>query len=444
MSTPALWIACLPTGHSPAPEPAGPWLAHYGPQPAAHDDGWVLDVSASIRLFGGRVALLQRLRREGLTHGWGRLGAAPTALAALACAHRTPANGGLHAALGPDWTARIDALPIAHLSATRPHGAVLDALGLRTLGALRGCPRHELAQRTSPALLQALDALYGTAALAVRPWQPPPRFRQTLALPAPSSDGSALAFAAQRLLVQMARWLHRRQAGVLQWRLGWVGQPTDAALHFRHRRPLRDPAQLRPLLHEALARTALSAPVDALWLETIDIAPYHAEAASLLPGRPADDALTWSAVLERLAARLGPERVQAAQLAAHWDPLQRQTWHPALAHEPRTAATGCVRARSETRSAAVPTAPADTLWEPAWRLPHPRRLALDARGRPLLQGQPLRRLLGPQRIVTGWWNMPIARDIYVAATPDGRCWWLYRVHDGAAEGPHWFLAGVYA
>jgi len=62
----------------------------------------------------------------------------------------------------------------------------------------------------------------------------------------------------------------------------------------------------------------------------------------------------------------------------------------------------------------------------------------------MLQGQPLRRLLGPQRIVTGWWNGPIARDIYVAATPDGRCWWLYRVHDGAAEGPHWFLAGVYA
>jgi protein ImuB len=444
MSLPALWIACLPTGHSPAPEPAGPWLAHYGPQPAAHGDGWVLDVSASIRLFGGRVALLQRLRREGLAHGWGRLGAAPTALAALACAHHTPADGGLYTALGTDWTARIDALPIAHLSAARPHGAVLDALGLRTLGALRGCPRHELARRTSPALLQALDALYGTAALAARPWQPPPRFHQTLALPAPSSDSGALAFAAQRLLVQMARWLHRRQAGVLRWRLGWAGQPADTALHFRHRRPLRDPAQLRPLLHEALAHTTLDAPVEALWLETIDIAPYHAEAASLLPGRPADGALTWSAMLERLSARLGPERVQTVQLSAHWDPLQRQTWRPALAHEPPTAATGRTRPHADARSMAVLTTPADALWEPAWRLPHPRRLALDARGHPLLQGQPLRRLLGPQRIATGWWSGPVARDVYVAAMPDGRCGWLHRVRDGSAEGSHWLLAGVYA
>ena len=444
MSPPALWIACLPTGHSPAPEPAGPWLARYGPQPAAHDEGWVLEVSTSARLFGGREALLQRLRRDGLAHGWGRLGAAPTALAALACARHTPAHGGLHTALGPNWMARIDALPIAHLSAARPHGAVLDALGLRTLGALRGCPRDELARRTSPALLRALDALYGTAALAVRPWQPPPRFRQTLALPAPSSDSGALTFAAQRLLAQMARWLHRRQAGVLQWRLGWAGQPADAALHFRHRRPLRDPAQLRPLLHDALARTTLDAPVEALWIETIDIAPYHAEAASLLPGHPADDALTWSAVLERLSARLGPERVQTVQMAAHGDPLQRQTWRPALAPEPPTAAAGRTRPRTDARSAAAPTTPADALWEPAWRLPHPRRLALDTRGRPLLQGQPLHHLLGPQRIATGWWNGPVARDVYVAATPDGCCWWLHRVRHGTTEAPDWVLAGVYA
>lgn len=429
-----LWIACLPTCGSSPPEPAGPWLARYGPHPAPHEDGWLLEVSASQRLFGGRTALLRRLRREGRALGWGRLGAAPTALAALAFARDTPAAGGDGWALGPDWTSRLDALPIDHLGPARPHRSVLDALGLRTLGALRRCPREGLARRTTPDLPNALDALYGRAPLALPGGQAPERFCQTLELPAPTADTGALAFAAQRLLGRLAAWLQPRQAGVLHWRLGWQGPPA-AALDFRHRRPMRDATLLRQLLQDALAHTRLDAAVEGLWLETVHIAPWCPAPVGLLPGRPAGDALSWEALLERLSARLGAPRVQVVRPIGHWDPSQRQQWRPA---------GGEARQRSDDPSAAG-AFPLASLWEPPWWLPQARRLETGPEGRPLLDGHPLRRLLGPQRIATGWWDTPVTLEVCVAATADGRCWWLHRPRGTSEpESAAWRLAGVYA
>ena len=439
----ALWIACLPAYGSSTPEPAGPWLARYGPQPVLHEDGWLLELSASQRLFGGRAALLRRLRHEGAALGWGRLGAAPTALAALAVARATPAAGGFGHALGPDWSARLDALPASHLGPARPHRPVLDALGLRTLGDLRRCPRAGLARRTAPGLLQALDALYGQAPLALPGWQAPERFHQTLALPAPSAETAALAFAGQRLLGQLTAWLQQRQAGVLHWRLGWQGRPAATALDFRHRRPTRDTRLLRSQLHDALARTRLDAAVDGLWLETVHVVPWSPASATLLPDRPADDALSWEALLERLSARLGPARVQTVQRAAHWDPARRQRWRAAL-----QAPLDTEGRRGSDHAAAAPAlalAAMTTLWEPPWWLPQPRRLDTGPDGHPRLKGQRLRRVLGPQRIATGWWDTPVAWEMGVATSADGRCWWLHRhAQPGPTSPGEWRLAGVYA
>jgi len=392
----------------------------------------VLDISASQRLFGGRAALLKRLQQEGHARGWPRLGVSGTALGALAQARLSAARSNDQGTSEPDTNAPLDGLPLECLSASHPHRTVLNALGLRTLGDLRRCPRDGLARRTSPALLQALDQLYGKAPLILPGWQQPPRFQTSIELPAPTTDAGALAFATQRLLSRLVEWLRRHHQGVLHWQIAWPTPGATKSLEFRHRQPVQDGTLLLRLVQEALPRTVLATPVEELSLITVETAVWSPAQPGLLPGQSDSDALPWSALLERLSARLGERQVLAVQRRPDWDPAHRQQWRPALASADYTAAptaTGALAA----------------LWEPPWRLPQPRPLACGLGGAPMLDGQPVRRRLGPQRIATRWWDTPVIHEMCVVTTRDGRCWWLDRERDAASGRPSgWRLAGVYA
>jgi protein ImuB len=90
---------------------------------------------------------------------------------------------------------------------------------------------------------------------------------------------------------------------------------------------------------------------------------------------------------------------------------------------------------------------------PTWLLKEP--LALHMRGnRPHYQG-PLRLLVGPQRLETGWWldesgqgDAPAAglavRDYFIAHSAQAGLLWIYRQRLGASNAPQWFLQGLYA
>ncbi|TSE26183.1 hypothetical protein Tsedi_00998 [Tepidimonas sediminis] len=414
----ALWVACLPSRPQPAPVAAA--LAAFAPTVATLEDGWVAELTRTQRLFGGRGALLRRLLERLRALGWARLGAAPTPLAALALARSTPAAGGLRHALPPRWPAALDALPAATLGAAARHATTLQALGLRTLGALRALAA-ELAPRTEPALPLALRQCYGEAALPLVPWQPPAAWQRTLELPAPATDASALAFAAQRLLGDLLAWLRTRQLGVLRWALDWSDH--EPGLLLTHREPVQDGARLQRLLHERLARLTLPRAVQRLTLRTLLLAPWQPTADSLLAGAGAApaSAVGWDAVLERLTARLGPARVRRPGLYAVWHPHQASVWEPA----------------ADTVVAAAPELAPDAAWQPPWWLPQARPLATDARGRPLHDGRPLRRLHGPLRLRHS--ADGTAQRACIALDPHGQPWWLEH-----SAGGRWLAVGVYA
>lgn len=416
-----LWIACLPS--RPQPHPVAAALATFAPTVAALEDGWVADLTRTQRLFGGRTALLQRLRTRVIPLGWERLGAAPTPLAALALARSTPADGGVRHALPPRWPAALDALPIETLWAARAHAQTLQALGLRTLGALRAVG-DGLALRTDPGLPRSLRQCYGEEPLALAAWQAPPAWHGEQALPGPTTEADALTFAAQRLLQTMQAWLQARQLGVLRWALGWPGQ--EQAIVIAQREPVQDAARLLRLLRERLARLTLPAPVEAVRLHTLQLAPWRPACASLLHGRSnaADGDPSWPAVLERLAARLGPQRVQRAQLAASWQVRAASRWQAADAEDdPATGNT-------------TPPPP-DAAWQPPWWLPDGRALATDARGHPLLHGRPLRCLHGPLQRRDDERGASLQACLVLDA--QGWPWWIERT----GRGP-WHLHGLYA
>ena len=422
MPPPPLWIACLPSQPAPARlEPPAALLAAHAPAVAALEDAWVADVSTTLRLMGGRAALLRRLWPALRAAGWTRVGVAPTALAALAVARTTPADGGWRALAPHTWTDELDTLPVALLGAAQPHLTTLHALGLRTLGALRQQEAAALAARTSPDLVQALRQCYALAPTALPLWQPPPVFEATLELPAPTADATALTFAAQRLLHQLQAWLQRQRLGVLRWALGWPPHALDA-LVLQHPTPVQDIVRLQRLLHERLARLPLAQPVQQLSLRTLQVTTHHAPHDDWLRSAPTTGAAGWDEVLERLQARLGPARVHGLALRATWTPHARQ--------QPRA---------PDASAAPTPPLPPDSAWLPPWWLPAPQPLACDGSGRPLHRCQPLRCLLGPLRLRAPSGATQLG---YIATDGCSRVLWITR--DDADGARRWRLRGVYA
>jgi len=414
-----------------------------------------MEVRASQRLFGGASALHQRVVQGAAAWGCLQWGRAPTALAALARARHGTTSGSIS----------LDQLPLHTLSATRLHQATLSRLGCKTLGDVRRLPRDGLSRRFGAPLLLALDQAHGLQPETFD-WLPlPERFDMRLELPGRVDTTAALVFAARRLLQPLCAWLAGRHAGVraltLRWQLD-VRRRDDAQpgeLLVRLSDATRDLERLHRLLGEHLARTLLRGPVGELSLHADDIEPLAIDSISLFQeqgpgGQPGGlsaqaDALAspdaqrrqreaLSTLLDRLSARLGPERVTQARVLADHRPERTQRWTPAvlmLGTSPRPA----------------PLPPIADHPQPCWLLPAPRPLALHDDGplslaeRPVYQG-PLRLLAGPHRVEAGWWDdLTVARDYYIAHSEQAGLLWVFRErHAPGARRSAWFLHGFFA
>ncbi|MFT3777291.1 MAG: hypothetical protein QM772_03250 [Ottowia sp.] len=314
----------IPAADAPAPEALAWWALRFTPHVAWVDEALLLEVSGTLRLWGGRRALLQRIHESNPLPVPASQAQAATSLIALARL-RTPG------------AARAEDMPLHALSAARPHLPLLAQLGCRTWGEAMALPRAGLARRCGPALGQALDRAFGRAPDAY-PWATlPERFVQPLELPTRVDDAPALLWAANRLLTNLQLWLQARQLSVLAIELRWRldvrrlnGRelPPTQSLVLRTAQPVQRMAHLRRLLAERLARTAMLAPAVALRLRALHTAPWRAESHSLLPDEQRQgEAL--HVFIERVGARLGAGQVLAAEPRADHRPECRQVWRPA-------------------------------------------------------------------------------------------------------------------
>lgn len=411
------------------------WALQFSPRVALIDEAVLVELRASLKLFGGLVALQERLRAGASELGVSAIAWAPTCLAALAFS-----RAGVEDAGKQPLDAALDALPLATLSATAPHRETLGQLGCRTLGDLRRLPRGGLGRRFGKSLLEALDVAYGLRPHACTWVTLPERFQARLELAARVELAPALLFGARRLLLQMTGWLAARHAGTTVFTLRWAHDALRAreageggALTIRTAEPTRDVDHLCRLLGEHLARVALAAPVDELELAAGDVQPLALASMSLLP-HAVQEAESLHLTLERLAARLGPQRVQRPVLAEDHRLEWMQHWQPATQPLPRQVARGT------------------DLPQPTFILDPPLRLAMQG-ARPLYQG-PLTLLAGPQRIEGGWWhrvtgaagqrNLQAQRDYWVARSAHAGLLWIYQERLANEEHAGWYLHGTFA
>lgn len=405
-------------------------LSRYTPQVVLQPDGVLLEVAASLRLFGGHRALLREVRATLRSCGaHARLAAAPSATGATLLAR---AGRPARALAAPRLQRLLDALPLpatlAVLQQPPRLAELLQAVGATRLADVRRLPRAGLKKRGAATLLQALDRAYAEAPDPQAWFEPPPQFALGLELAHRADDAGQLVFAAQRLVQALAGWLTARWLAAsrlvlkLRHERGRRSAP-DGTLVVELGAPSRDAAQITLLLRERLQRHALAAPVYALELVLDEAVCSAGTAGQLLPD-PAQQAQEFQALLDRLASRLGAERVQ--RLALHDD------------HRPERASVAlpatAPAAASAPWNAAAP--------RPAWLLPAPIKL-VERDGHPV-HGSPLALLSKAERIESGWFDGGlVCRDYHVAEGADHRLRWIFRAREPGGEMA-WYLHGLFA
>lgn len=417
----------------------------------------LVDIHASLRLFGGLRALLRRADALVAACGlpqrcWG-LAATPLAARLLA---RTPASawpGGARRRCATLASTRrlIARLPLGQLAeqGVAPEqqaggtDAMLIALGLRRIDELRRLPRPGLRRRGAGPWLDALDRAWGDRPDPRELHQPPETFSLRLELPGRADGVAPIEAAAEPLLQALCGWLHRRWQAAQGLRLSLHHEYSqrrhlpDLTLDLDLARPSRDAQHLRTLLREHLQRLELAAPVDAIGLSLLRSVADHGQPVALWADARTQ-ALAHGSLVDRLQARLGRGRVRRLQLQADARPEKADRWVDAdEVDTPRRGAGG----RATTSTSAPFTAPSTAHPAPArptWLLPEPEPLA-EQHDRPLHQGRPLRLLTRAERIETGWHDGALVRrDYHVALADDGRLCWIYR-----EPGARWFLHGLF-
>ncbi len=400
-------------------------------------DGIVMDVRGAAHLFGGEVALLRdigtRFRMQGLG---ARLALAPTRGAAQMLARYGVAGTicdaqGVETALAP--------LPVAALRIGADTVRLLDRLGLKTLGALADVPRVSLMRRfgqlaaaRNPLVL--LDRATGRAADPVsapaegRRWLARARLSEPVIDPVPHLAGLAEDLCAQLAKAEQGARLLR----LTIYRVDGEWRSRDVATASAS----REAAHMLRLLTGKLEGIDPGFGFDLLTLEARRVEPLALHQDHLDGRRDAGHDV--AALLDRLTAKLGPEKISWSAWVQSHLPERVERRVAALSHSPE-APPVLLRARplrlldpaeEITVLYAVPEGPPARF---RWR----RVAYLTARHE------------GPERIAPEWWrDRPGTRlrDYYKVEVGDGRRFWIYRegiLGDRRGGDPRWFLHGVF-
>lgn len=420
-STTTAWAMCPnlatfardPCAERRALERLAGWAAQFSPRLVLEDEGVVLEIGASLRLFRGLPALLDRISAGFGDFGYRKaIGIAPTPLAALwraRAGRETPviAPGRVAGALASL------SLDVMRLDSGLRHA--LEVLGVRRIADLMRLPRAGLVRRYGPMLLDRLDRALGRSPDPRPAWRPGPAFAGSVDLPFESELLSLLELALRRLTAELAGFA---RAGDISVRRFWLVLETGRGaveVTLDCHVPLRDAARILSLAMTRLETIEMPAPVRQISLWAEDFAEHVPERELIATDASRGEAL--ALLLGRIAARVGNEAVVHLGLFPDHRP-ERATW-PAVPD--RRVVDGPVRVD----------------W-PLLLLARPRRLT-EIGGQPGALGR-LEKLAGPERIESGWWDgAGVARDYYRMRARSGAELWVF--HDRARGG--WYLHGYF-
>jgi len=413
----------------------------------------VLEISASLKLFGGLNMLLKRIYQQliELRHN-ARLQVAHTPLAAL-CAARwqhqshsiqdttqdSTEDQTVFNVLSEDLSA-LATMPLECLALSPRQGESLHNMGLRNCGALLQLPGKELGQRFGKALGHYLQRLTG-ALPDPRPFiKPPQDFASGVHMLEPCTNKTALLFPIKRLCHEFSHWLIAQQLGVclLRWEFA-NNADAPVMLSVRTTRASQSGELLFKLTQLKLERCELPRDVLDIRLHSIELEPWQNHSDSLFPhlgsgglgkGDSSVDSTTpLTELLDQLRARLGPEVCRGVSVQHNHRPEQACRIEP-LQHLSLGKSSG--KSSGNSSQTDIPSAGAVGKYRPSWLLPNPK----------LVSRPSLRLLYGPERLQGNWWqDRRMHRDYYIAQTKtqqlDGSYSWVF------CEDERWYVHGYF-
>ena len=407
-------------------------------------DGLVLDIAGCTHAFGGEAGLVRDLAcrlAEGGIEARIAGGDTPESARARARFARTP---------GCD----LHHLPVAALEAAPEVTVALRRAGLKTIGDLARRPSALLSARFGDLALR-LHRLLGEEDRRISPARPPaPVFAlRRFAEPIARTD-DALACLDELMREAGTTLLERHEGGRRFEARLFRSDGKVAQVAVETGAPTRDAGVLIRLLRERI--DALADPIDPgfgfdlIRLDVVRTEPLAPTQAALDAGAEAGEPL--AALIDRLAARLGAQRIVRAQ--------------PLDSHLPECASMATTPAQEPCWPAPLPGEPP---LRPIQLLDPPQRVADVTYGLP--EGPPRRftwagrpheiaRWEGPERIAPEWWRRPgiprapdpetphgpLTRDYYRVEDAAGHRFWLFRhgLQGRERTTPDWYLHGLFA
>ncbi len=415
-------------------------------------EGLFLDVTGATHLFGGEAALLAQIRdRLAEAGARARIALAPTPAAAWALARWGEAEG--DGCIADEETARglLASLPVEALRIDERTLTQARRFGLKRIGDLYPMPRAGLARRfrdgAGVGLVQRLDQALGFAGEALTPVRPPPKYRAWRTWMEPVGDIEGVEARLAELVADLSAPLLRDGQGARALTLtGFRSDGLTTSLSVRMGRPGRDASVWMRLFREAgLGQLELGFGLDALMLTAEAVEPMTARQGALESEAEAKQAESLAALIDRLTARLGEDRVLTPEPVDSWIPERAERWRPALGRLP------VAREDADARRPILlldPPEPVEAMAE----LPDgaPVRFTWRRLSRRVTRSD------GPERLSQEWWRprpdgrQVRTRDYYRVEDDAGGRYWLFREglygreYSGAKEErpPSWWLHGV--
>jgi len=307
-------------------------------------------------------------------------------------------------------------------------------VGLRSVGALAGQNRTELAARFGGSVALRLDQTLGLAAEAIAWPRAPVPWSERLSFVEPIGTADDLARSLHLLADALCAQLEA--AGLGGRRFAAVFFRVDAlrpTLEIATSRPLRDPQRVARLLGAQLESVDPGFGIEAMALEAVETAPLALVQATMQGVTASEDL---EAVIDDLANRLGPERL--------WRPM------PRASHVPERATDVAPPLSSATPWPELPGARPLRLLRPPEQIeataPVPDDPPILFRWRGALHR--VRAASGPERIAAEWWRRSDEderfRDYYRVEDQQGARFWLFRTGlPGQAQPAEWYLHGLF-
>ncbi|CAH0526518.1 Y-family DNA polymerase [Vibrio hippocampi] len=287
----------------------------------------------------------------------------------------------------------------------------LQRVGLQTIEDLLAIPLPDIAKRFDIDLVNYVGRLIGQFKHPVDFYHPPERFRQYLELLFDIENIDWLQKPLARLFAQLETFLKLRDKVAFELLLTLHQRDhTDTSVHFYSAQGDYLANQWQELSKLTLESIKLEAPVNGLTLAIVRADQLTVNEHDLFSGEKG--ALTGLELISKLQAKLGSQAVTSLQLT----------------EDPRP------------EYATLPLAPDKIHPMKASDHLHKKLRPSLLYTQPMPLQQPVDLVLGPERIVSGWWDdHPIKRDYYIARSPQGQWLWIFRTDD-----KQWFVHGQFS